>query len=116
MAFLLRDRIFDDATVNTAVPFSHITFELARLALNAPTNTYSFCLHRPPAIQKKQQQKNKLTDAPFLSEFVDFLEHCNLLVASLSLGAISMCNSIGQLIRLLLKFSILSSCLACHRQ
>ena len=69
VAFLLRDRILDNATVNTAFPFSHVTFELAQLTLNAPTSTLLFCLYCPPPSQKK---KNKLTDALILSEFADF--------------------------------------------
>ena len=79
MAFLLRDRIFDNATVNTAFPFSHVTFELAQLTLSAPMNTHLFCLYRPPP-----SQKNKLTDVLILSEFADFLEHCNPLGGKLA--------------------------------
>ena len=64
MAFLLHDRILDNAMVNTVFPFSHVTFEPAQLTLNASVNTLLFCLCRPPL-----SQKNKLTDALFLSNF-----------------------------------------------
>ena len=44
VAFLLRDRILDNATVNTAFYFSHVTFELAQITLNASVNTHLFSL------------------------------------------------------------------------
>ena len=81
VALLLRDRILENATVNTAFPFSHVTFELAQLTLNALMNTHIFCLYR-----SSPRQKNKLTYALILSEFADILEHSNFLGGELVTG------------------------------
>ncbi|KAK7497005.1 hypothetical protein BaRGS_00011741 [Batillaria attramentaria] len=78
VAFLLRNTILDNAVITTTFPFTHASFELTQLTVRSAQPINIFCMYRPPP-----SRKNESSHSIFLSEFSDFLEHCNLLPGQL---------------------------------
>ena len=112
LAVVYRDALSSHIAFTTTFPFQHTSFEAVQVTLSTPQRSVYFqCIYRT-----YPGTKNKLTDAVFLREFPDMLDHCNsisgscVIVGDFNFHFDNLCHpSTSKMIDLLNTFGLIQS-------